>query len=386
MKTFLSIYILFLSLAANAQIIDLGVCRADKISQSGLEKLKEKIGDTEILFLGEQVHGIGTDYENFAFLVKFLHEELGFNVIAQEYCFYSFGALSEQRLNGSSAQVYRDAMYWPQAKAKEFNTLFEYIDEQSETDLPIFLEGIDPRIFKRNTFIKYIDSLLTQTDLKILNKTEIEIYLNTLRNVVKLEYNDTITNSLHKEFFYNSTETIISNLTEQSQDPRTIQNLRNLIGFAKNAWNSENLEMNDADRFQHRFEMMAENILWMKEQMYPNEKILVRLHNGHAAKNLKALKGAIPDHLIPNEANTGKILHNKYGNKCMYIGLTHYSGTYCNWDYKAKEIPKPENSSIEEELHNKGYDYAYIDLNEDKIYTMFFNEFNSWVEENKISG
>ena len=116
-----------------------------------------------------------------------------------------------------------------------------------------------------------------------------------------------------------------------------------------------------------------------------NEKIIVHLHNGHAAKNIDKLKGYIPDVFIKESLNVGSRLNKKYGTDCFYIGTSYYSGTYCKWDYKAKEIPTPTSDAIETKLHNQGYKYALLPLKDNTLYTMYHNEFNSWVEGGVIT-
>ena len=51
---------------------------------SDLESLKKIIGDTRVVLLGEQSHGGGTTYEAKVRLIKFLHQEMGFEVMAFE--------------------------------------------------------------------------------------------------------------------------------------------------------------------------------------------------------------------------------------------------------------------------------------------------------------
>jgi erythromycin esterase len=71
----------------NSQTIDLGYCNSDSLSIKGFAALKKKFANKRIIIIGEQDHGVGTDYENFAHMVKCLHEEMGFNVVAQEFFF-----------------------------------------------------------------------------------------------------------------------------------------------------------------------------------------------------------------------------------------------------------------------------------------------------------
>ena len=139
-------FALLITCPTAAQIIDLGSCHADSLSKKGFEKFGQVVGDARLVIIGEQEHGVGTGYESFAHIVKYLHEEKGFNVVLHEFCFYSFGEVQLNSAN-NSAQEYRKAMYWPQAKAKEYDLLLNYIDEQKTSDNPIIMEGFDARVF-----------------------------------------------------------------------------------------------------------------------------------------------------------------------------------------------------------------------------------------------
>lgn len=370
--------------AAYGQVIDLGRCKTDGLSQEGLNQMKALIGDARIVVLSEQVHGVGTDYESFAFMVKYLHEEMGFNVIAQEYCFYTYNYFNSNEQSELSAQKFSQGMYWPQGKATENDLLFDYIDAQKGRGNPIIMEGFDPRFFQRKSFYNYCDSLLNKSRLTLLPKDSIKGFLGTLDNLLKLEYNDTLTSSIEKADFLKGTEIVISKLKQGSGDERTIQVIKNVKSFAKNAWNAEGYDIKDFDRFHERDRQMAENIFWLAEVAYPNQKIILRMHNGHAVKNIHKLEGAVPDKFIKSKLNVGSRLHERYGDSCMHIATTYYSGSYCGWDFKEKIIPKPRKNSIEAKLHKKGFQYAYVDLRKKRKFYMYTNEFNNWVESGEI--
>lgn len=318
--TILITALLLQAIGGNAQIIDLGECKVNELSDTGFHALKKKIGDSRIVVIGEQMQSVGTDYENFAFMTKFLHEEMGFNVIAQEYCLLHFGEVNKQLKKGRSAQEYARGMYWPQGKAAENDLLFNYIDATQKTADPLIMEGFDSRIFLRKKYKSYCDSLLNSTDSKLLKKEKHSEYLSTLDNALRLEYNDTITTAKQQITFLDNIETIIVNMQTQQYSTREIQTIKSFVGFVKNAWNAYDFDMKNADRFYARDKQMAENIFWLADVVYPNEKIILRMHNGHAAKNLHNLKAFIPDSLDKKLLNVGTRLHQRYGDACFHIG------------------------------------------------------------------
>jgi erythromycin esterase len=367
-----------------AQIIDLGECKQGKLSEKGFDELKKQIGDARIVILGEQEHGVGTDYENFAFWVKYLHEKMEFNVILQEYCFFHFGEVNSRLTNNPSAQEYRSGMYWPQAKAMENNLLFDYIDQTQTTPSPIQMEGFDPRIFPRKQYYTYLDSLLSHTPYQNKDYSH-KKYLSILDRLLKYEYKDTVSTQTEKKYFLNETNHWILNLTKIGK-VRAAQLMRNLNAFAKNAWGKEKYPMGHPDRFYIRERQMAKNIIWFADSLYPNDKIIVRMHNGHAAKNYAVLKSYLANKQMKETPNAGSILNDHYGEQCLHIASTYYSGTYCKWDYKEKSIPDVHPNSLENELHKKKFKYAYVSLQmqREAPFYMFFNDFNLWVEDKQL--
>ena len=90
-KALISVSLIFLlPFISISQIIDFGEFENESIQKEGFQKFKEFIGDSRIVIIGEQEHGIGTHYQNFNFLSQFLHEEMDFDIIIQEYCFFEF--------------------------------------------------------------------------------------------------------------------------------------------------------------------------------------------------------------------------------------------------------------------------------------------------------
>lgn len=357
------------------EIIDLGECKSGKLSSLGFEKFKEKLKDARIVFIGEQSHGVATDYENFANIVKYLHEELDFNIIAEEFCFFTINQINSNK-DFTSAQEYRNAMYWPQGNAKENDFLFDYIDSCRNTENPIVLEGFDSRVFQRKLYYQFVDSTLS-------NKFDIDKkrYLNTLDNLLKLEYKDTLTTSEDRYLFIEDTKKLIKLLDNPDVNNRIIQIFKSLIGFAHNAWNPSKIGDDDVDRYSYRSKQMAQNLIWLCDVMYPEEKIIVRAHIGHSSKNLKSLHGYIPDKFANDSLNLGSLVHNYFGDKSFHIATTFYSGTYCNWRYEPIDIPTPGKESLESELYNMKLKYSYVSLEDDQLYEMYYGDFNSYITD-----
>lgn len=126
-----------------------------------------------------------------------------------------------------------------------------------------------------------------------------------------------------------------------------------------------------------RDEQMAYNIQWLKEELYPEEKIIVWAASAHSMYNRHKLKGDyatdFPFHSRftygYNYLNMGTHLKKIYPNSIYSIGFSPVSGTIdhaTSKTYKSlMEIVQAPNS-IEEKLLDIPGKYLYLDFTESK--------------------
>src|SRR6218665_1065654 len=100
----------------------------DEINE--LKKLKKYIGDSRIVLLGEQTHGDGATFETKVKLVKYLHQQMGFTVLAFESNQYNVEIAWEDVLQNKSPMSALQRSTPPiWGEAKEMQPLFEYLIE-----------------------------------------------------------------------------------------------------------------------------------------------------------------------------------------------------------------------------------------------------------------
>jgi erythromycin esterase-like protein len=78
---------------------------------SDLEPLRRAVGSARIVLLGEETHGDGTAFVAKSRVVRFLHEQMGFDVLAFESGFYDMPAVWKQ--NPYRQAGARGAAEWP---------------------------------------------------------------------------------------------------------------------------------------------------------------------------------------------------------------------------------------------------------------------------------
>ncbi len=380
-KALISVSLIFLlPFISISQIIDFGEFENESIQKEGFQKFKEFIGDSRIVIIGEQEHGIGTHYQNFNFLSQFLHEEMDFDIIIQEYCFFEFYKVNDSLTKGKSAQNYRRGMYWPQGIAKEYNGFFNYLDQEANGEDPIQMFGADPRIFARDNFQNYLQN---EFESKALQLNDKEQFFRILSQLLKFEYSDTISTIQEKEFFLKSCESLKNQYHFKKYAVFLWKErfIVNLMVFANNAWGGDGLKMDDPDRFFQREKGMADNIIWLAKNRFPDKKILIHLHNGHMAKNTHLLKTCLDSSQTKDLPNVGSLLNKEFGEDCLHFATSYYQGTFCKWDYKEKNIPSPNANSLEATMHAKEIEYGFMafDSSINKPELMFYCDFNLWM-------
>jgi erythromycin esterase-like protein len=95
---------------------------------------------------------------------------------------------------------------------------------------------------------------------------------------------------------------------------------------------------------------MAEYLLWLTNEWFANEKIIVWTTNGNALRQLEA-------------PMMGSILSSCLGEKLVSIGFTASRGRYHDFNCgELVEIQHPDETSLEALLSGKSNDSCFIDL------------------------
>jgi erythromycin esterase len=105
-----------------------------------LQFLRSVLDGRRIVELGESGHGVAEFSQAKVRLIKFLHEQMGFDVLAFESGL--FECFMANRLTGSGAQMMQSSIFgvWFTEDVKE---LFNYIKQTQQTDRPLILAGFD---------------------------------------------------------------------------------------------------------------------------------------------------------------------------------------------------------------------------------------------------
>ena len=123
--------------------------RVDSVSEilkMDFSKVKDLIGDASVVFLGEQNHGDGAAFIVKTSLIKFLHEEKGFNVIAFESGFFEINSIWENESDtNEKIENVRKNLYGIWGQSKQTQSLFNYVKKENAKGGSLIITGFDSR-------------------------------------------------------------------------------------------------------------------------------------------------------------------------------------------------------------------------------------------------
>jgi erythromycin esterase len=329
---------------------------------SDLVRLRELLKGVRIILLGEASHFDGTDFLAKTRLIRFLHSELGFDILAFEAGIYQMRlAWQAFRAGVDPQKAFSMGAFWMWAQSVQVEPLVRYLSHSLSTNLPLEIAGIDLQIFSNELpqdlreFLKGKD---IDTPLMNPNTPESEMLAAVTERRFPMQLQappDSATKVRFLESLARTADEI--GKSEPTRDAAAMfwqQILVNVVQYARRRlglWDQSG--MNPRDR------QMAENLIWMAKDYYPGHKILVWCHNGHAMR----AQSKIPGNPLPKKATLADGVWEIFGEQMYSIAPVSYEG---NWAFDGLEytvVPDqvPE-AGFEELMAATGQAAALVDL------------------------
>lgn len=354
-----------------------------------LEFLKPILKDKTVVSLGENFHRVAEYSSMKTRLIKYLHEELGFDVIAFESGLGD-SFLTYENMDSLTPKQMMQGSIFPIWHSKETQNLFEYIKKQSKTDKPLYLAGYDMQ-FTSGYFTQFVAQWIAKVDKEqgqdyfnfemqamtdyygVLNKYGLD---NDNNPQVKQEIKKV------KDEYEPKYKALIQFMTDHKKElvaayPKNphlfevaVKTLEDRVKF---------IEMGMYDTrgsYEFRDRIMTENVEWLMKELYPGKKVILWAHNDHLAKNTSKIAVKEQGKWTTSFTSMGELLNKKLKDKEYVIGLYMNSGQASTITtqklFQIKPMPK---GSLEHLFMQSGYKIAFADLSKHKSP----NKNNAWM-------
>ncbi|MGK4568985.1 erythromycin esterase family protein [Flavobacterium sp. 3HN19-14] len=318
-----------------------------------------------IIGLGESSHFMGETYTAKTKIVKFLHEKCGFDVLAFECPMYNLSVVNDSLKKG---EIALKDMRWNISgvwNTKEMEELFNYVIATYKTQHPLILAGFDESFFNSSCLgnIKK-DYALFISNLEKETKTKIDLdslFYDKLGLVAEKSYSFAKQPTADTLYLHNKFDEIRNVLNSG--------NLKQSVYF--NFWKriTDNLESVYRKKYSvgKRDAEMADNIIFLADQLYRDKKIILWAATTHLLYNPIEIADFRKDKSLEiNKA--GVFLKKTYGKQYYLLAFTALQGKIGNKGYLglAKYKLKTTKTSIERYIEqNTTANYAFLSLTDD---------------------
>ena len=336
--------------------------------------LQEFIGNRTLIQLGESSHGVKEYNQIKVSIIKYLHEKMGFNVIAFESglyeCYSTNISTSEKKSRSLIESIFS---VW---RTQEVLELFDYIVNTQETDEPLILAGFDFQMSgdwnDRSNMLKEIVSISDQDFANELFKTDSLFAvkkkpndINAMRKYVMENQDDLKRSYSHlKELLEEGMPALTNIYLSNPMIPLFAHQIAVSMLDYIDFWLDEENEMSIRDR------AMANNVDFLKTVVYPDEKIIIWAHNLHIRHNNHQLDLSAYSKI----KSMGGWLHAKYPDELYTIGLYMYEGQGAYNNREIYDVKSHSPNSLESILQSTGYESCFVDLKSQKLV-----EGNEWM-------
>ncbi|HST00634.1 MAG TPA: erythromycin esterase family protein, partial [Usitatibacter sp.] len=318
-----------------------------------LEFLAPLLEGKRVVQMGESSHGVAEFSWMKVRLVKYLHERLGYDVIAFESSLSGCDVADSRIGRQSPREVMRDCLFgvW---FTSEVQALFEYLEAQRKAGRPLYLAGFDTQnsgqargaVSERLVrFAAMIDAKLAATVLEDEGNLRWPIAAKDSARM-GATYSE-LADRLSK-----SRDGLLKRGADASQLDITIQESRSRARLV------QQLSRKPEEGYPIRDEGMADNLDFLLDGKYAGRKVITWAHNLHIAKDPRPLA---------QWRTMGTLVAKRRGSEVYAIGLYAGHGVAAENDRTPYDITPPLPDSLEAILAGAGWKMSFTDLSRNPV-------------------
>ncbi|HUU17445.1 MAG TPA: erythromycin esterase family protein [Sedimentisphaerales bacterium] len=322
---------------------------------SDLEPLLKVLRDVRIVQLGEQSHGDGATFHAKTRLIKFLHQELGFDVLAFESGLYTCRKAWELLQGGMEPhKAFSHGVLGIWSGSEQVRLLIDYWGRVAKSQQPLELCGFDCQLSDwafHDLLVEDVNALWDKLGPAAPAAGQRDAIAETLS---KLDHWYDPGPQERQQWHQAMAAWCKSLETARPSDALPQAELEFWRRVAAGCtWLTAiwGLRSHAPDDF--RPQQMASNLVWLARTVYPKRKIIVWAASSHLLRNPPPEWGVKMGHEV------WKVL----GTQTYAVGFTAAEGEYKGWFWdKAGQLEPPAPGSLEDLFVRAGFDNAFLDF------------------------
>lgn len=332
-----------------------------------LEPLRESLEGVRVALLGEATHGSGADFLAKSRLVRFLHREMGFDVLAFEAGMYAMAvAWDSLRAGARGRDAFELGMWrmWP--RAAEMQPLIEYVATEAAGERPLELAGFDNQFMPHGASLRFAEDLARFLEARGIGGPLVEAgsperrALEAMASMRFRRGEEPLPPPEVWEALVGGLEETTAALAGSRGDEEARfwgEVLRGTTCHARRVW-AESGEGELPERCL-RDRQMARHLTWLANERYPERKIVAWAANSHVMRAHEMVPAA------GSGPSMGQGVWEALGEASYAIATTSYRGTFglagapSPQHVIVDQDPRPE---FEELMEAAGFEHALVDL------------------------
>lgn len=338
---------------------------------SDLQPLKAAIGDARVVMLGEQSHGDGTTFLAKGRLVAFLHQEMGFDVLAWESGMWDVAQLWRQVGTGADVlPASRRGIFLIWTGSEQVLPTLDYVASTVGSARPLEMAGFDNQFtgsLARDSMHILTEQYARRIGSAVPDDPEWPAARETLRQLASNLHYATKPSAAEQARLLSLLATLRTDAAARPAADRDArfwaQVLESVDAHARAVWAAP-VNQNTPEASNARDMQMARNLVWLANTYYPGRKIIVWAASSHIARDVAHLR--VPDGQQPYQTgwtvHMGGEAHAVLGTQMYAIGFTAGSGSFGRLGVEPSPVFSPRPESLEAYFAQTGMTNAFVNF------------------------